>query len=180
MLSAHADTFAREHLPPKESWPVMKGYGVEDIEYPALLNAAVELLDRNVESGSGSRTCLLTDCGVWSYQRLLEYANRFANLLVSQGLVPGERVLLRIVHDVFEVDFYENLLVTIATDERGATGCRKLREPAGQAHELEQAQRLGLRVHTRFQDLTHDVDGILQFAAGRDDDRVFVLDHHVL
>jgi 2-aminobenzoate-CoA ligase len=95
MLSAHADTFAREHLPPKESWPVMKGYGVKDIEYPALLNAAVELLDRNVESGSGSRTCLLTDCGVWSYQRLLEYANRFANLLVSQGLVPGERVLLR-------------------------------------------------------------------------------------
>ncbi|MBZ5506586.1 MAG: benzoate-CoA ligase family protein [Acidobacteriia bacterium] len=93
--SAHVDTFAREHLPPKESWPVMKGYSAGSLEYPAVLNAAVELLDRNVESGSGSTACVLTDSGVWSYQRLLEFANRFANLLVSQGLVPGERVLLR-------------------------------------------------------------------------------------
>src|SRR5882672_2237437 len=93
--SVHADTFAREHLPPKESWPVMKAYGVQNLEYPAVLNAAVELLDRNVERGSGSRACLLSDHGVWSYQRLLECANRLANLLVGQGLAPGERVLLR-------------------------------------------------------------------------------------
>jgi 2-aminobenzoate-CoA ligase len=73
----------------------MKNSGAEDLEYPAVLNAAVELLDRNAEAGSGSRACLLTDGGVWSYQRLLEWANRAANLLVSQGLVPGERVLLR-------------------------------------------------------------------------------------
>src|SRR5437660_117141 len=93
--SAHVDTFAREHLPPEESWPVMKICGAEDLEYPAVLNAAVELLDRNVETGSGSRACLLTDSGIWSYQRLLEWANRAANLLVGQGLVSGERVLLR-------------------------------------------------------------------------------------
>ena len=93
--SAHVDTFAREHLPPQEFWPVMKTYGAESLEYPAVLNAAVELLDRNVERGSGSKACLLSDHGVWSYQRLLECANRLANLLVGQGLAPGERVLLR-------------------------------------------------------------------------------------
>jgi 2-aminobenzoate-CoA ligase len=92
---AHVDAFAREQLPPGESWPVMKCYGIEDFKYPVVLNAAAELLDRNVETGSGSRACLLTDDGVWSYQKLLECANRLANLLVSQGLLPGERVLLR-------------------------------------------------------------------------------------
>jgi 2-aminobenzoate-CoA ligase len=93
--SAHIDTFAKKHLPPKELWPVIKVSGIEDLEYPARLNAAVELLDRNVEAGSGSRPCLRTDHEVWSYRKLLEYANRLANLLVSHGLVRGERVLLR-------------------------------------------------------------------------------------
>jgi 2-aminobenzoate-CoA ligase len=93
--SAHVDTFAREHLPPQELWPVIKAIGIPDLDYPASLNAAVELLDRHVESGSGARPCLRTDSEVWSYQKLLQYSNRIANLLVSRGLVPGERVLLR-------------------------------------------------------------------------------------
>ena len=93
--SAHVDTFAREHLPPQELWPVIKAIGIPDLDYPASLNAAVELLDRHVESGSGARPCLRTDGEVWSYQKLLQYSNRIANLLVSRGLVPGERVLLR-------------------------------------------------------------------------------------
>lgn len=69
--------------------------GIKELDYPATLNAAAQLLDRNVETGFGSRPCLRTDYGVWTYQRLLEWANRLANLLVSQGLAPGERVLLR-------------------------------------------------------------------------------------
>ena len=93
--SAHIDTFAKQHLPPKELWPVIKVSGIGDLEYPAQLNAAVELLDRNVEAGSGLRPCLRTDNEIWSYGKLLEYANRLANLLVSHGLVRGERVLLR-------------------------------------------------------------------------------------
>jgi 2-aminobenzoate-CoA ligase len=92
---AHIDTFACDHLPPKELWPVIKAVGIPDLDYPASLNAAVELLDRHVESGSGARPCLRTDNDVWSYQKLLQYSNRIANLLVSRGLVPGERVLLR-------------------------------------------------------------------------------------
>jgi 2-aminobenzoate-CoA ligase len=94
-VGAHADTFARDHLPPKELWPVIKAYSFSELEYPTRLNAAAELLDRNVEASAGSRPCLLTDKGVWTYQQLLENANRLANLLVSHGLQPGERILLR-------------------------------------------------------------------------------------
>lgn len=93
--SAHVDTFAHNHLAPQELWPVMLTHGMAELKYPERLNAAAELLDRNVEAGFASRPCLRTDSCAWSYQQLLERSNRLANLLVSQGLVPGERVLLR-------------------------------------------------------------------------------------
>jgi 2-aminobenzoate-CoA ligase len=96
--SAHVDAFAAEHLPPEEFWPVMQAIGIDDLDYPARLNAAVELLDRNVAGGSGPKPCVRTDNEVWSYQRLLECSNRLANLLVGSGLLPGERVLLRDVN----------------------------------------------------------------------------------
>jgi len=91
--SAHIDTFARDHLPPGDQWPVIDHW---QLDYPRSLNAAVELLDRMVERGFGPRPCLRSDQGVWSYADLLDRANRIANLLVNDlGLVPGERVLLR-------------------------------------------------------------------------------------
>lgn len=93
------DTFAKDHLPSEELWPAITANGIEELNYPPRLNAAVELLDRYIEaeaeSGAGSRPCLRTDAGIWSYQELLERANRLANLLVAHGLRPGERVLLR-------------------------------------------------------------------------------------
>jgi len=94
-VGEHADSFARDHLPPKELWPVIKTCSMAELKYPAHLNAAVELLDRHVEAGAGTSPCIRTDDGVWTYQQLLESANRVANLLVSHGLQPGERVLLR-------------------------------------------------------------------------------------
>ena len=63
----------------------MEAIGIPDLDYPARLNAAVELLDRHVESGSGARPCLRTDKEVWTYRKLFEYSNRIANLLVSRG-----------------------------------------------------------------------------------------------
>ena len=91
--SAHLDTFARDHLPPAEQWPVIDNGG---LDYPRQLNAAVELLDRMVERGFAARPCVRSGEGVWSYQELLDQANRIANLLVHDlGIVPGERVLLR-------------------------------------------------------------------------------------
>src|SRR5258708_39221309 len=89
------DAVGRDPLPPQEMWPMARTYGIPDFDYPVRLNAAVELLDRNVEHGLGSRPCLRADNAIWSYQKLLDCANRMANLLKSRGLVTGERVLLR-------------------------------------------------------------------------------------
>jgi 2-aminobenzoate-CoA ligase len=94
--SGHLDSFARDHLPPRELWPVMDYGGVPGLDYPRRLNAAIELLDRMVETGHGARPCLRTNAAVWTYGDLLEKANRIANVLVRDlGLVPGNRVLLR-------------------------------------------------------------------------------------
>ncbi|HEX2091567.1 MAG TPA: hypothetical protein VHG28_04160, partial [Longimicrobiaceae bacterium] len=57
--SAHLDTFARDHLPPRELWPVMDYSGLPELAYPPRLNCAVELLDRAVESGHGDRVAVL-------------------------------------------------------------------------------------------------------------------------
>jgi len=95
LQSGHVDTFVREHLPPNELWPVLRTCGLAQLEYPTRLNAAVELLDRNVASGLGSAPCIHTESGTWSYQELLECSNRLANILAGHGLTPGERVLLR-------------------------------------------------------------------------------------
>jgi 2-aminobenzoate-CoA ligase len=94
--SAHADTFARDHLPPRELWPVMDNGGLAELDCRRRLNAAVELLDQMVERGFGPRPCLRTEDIIWSYAELLDHANRIANMLVAElGFLPGERVLLR-------------------------------------------------------------------------------------
>src|SRR5579872_363620 len=60
------------------------------------LNAAAELLDARVSAGDGARVAFYSPTGVWSYLRLLETANRMANVLVNDfGLLPGNRVLLQ-------------------------------------------------------------------------------------
>ncbi|HET7419194.1 MAG TPA: benzoate-CoA ligase family protein [Candidatus Dormibacteraeota bacterium] len=93
--SAHVDTFTRENLPPREQWPEFI-FTLPELAYPPALNCAVDLLDRHVESGSGTRPCLLTDEESWTYAELLEKSNQIAHALVDEmGLVPGNRVLLR-------------------------------------------------------------------------------------
>ncbi|MGH7507207.1 MAG: AMP-binding protein [Longimicrobiales bacterium] len=94
--TAHTDTFAHDHLPSRTLWPVMETGGLPELAYPAVLNCAVELLDRIVESGAGGRTAFVFPGGRWSYDALLANANRIARVLVEDlGLVPGNRVLLR-------------------------------------------------------------------------------------
>jgi len=86
---AHADTFARDHLPPRELWPVMDA---AMLDYPPQLNCAAELLDRN----DPERTAIIFPDGRWTYGDLLRRANRIARVLVEDcGMQPGERVLLR-------------------------------------------------------------------------------------
>jgi len=88
------DRFAEERLPPPERMPAVL---LEGLEYPERLNAAVRLLDRRVMAVGAERRCILAPGNeVWSYGRLLEFANRVAHVLVDDlALEPGNRVLLR-------------------------------------------------------------------------------------
>ena len=90
--SAHADTFARDHLPPAEQWPDL----VNLPDYPERLNAAVELTDRQVVAGHGDRTALIGNGRVRTYKELSDWTNRLARALAEDfGVKPGNRVLIR-------------------------------------------------------------------------------------
>ena len=93
--TAHLDTFARDHLPPRDQWPEFL-YDLPELQYPAALNCAAELLDATVAKGLGERAAIVTPQRRMTYAELLADANRIANVLLSDlGLVPGNRVLLR-------------------------------------------------------------------------------------
>ncbi|MEY2690014.1 MAG: hypothetical protein RL375_4214 [Pseudomonadota bacterium] len=95
MASAHLDPFARDHLPPPEQWPVLR-FDLPELQFPAQLNCASELLDRHVAEGRGERLCIRSAGLSWTYRDLQAKANQIAHVLVSEmGLVPGNRVLLR-------------------------------------------------------------------------------------
>ncbi|HEX3463216.1 MAG TPA: benzoate-CoA ligase family protein [Candidatus Elarobacter sp.] len=93
--TAHADTFARDHLPPREEWPEFL-FTLPELQYPERLNCAAELLDGAVARGLGARPAIVTPQRRMTYDELLAEANRIANVLRDNlGLVPGNRVLLR-------------------------------------------------------------------------------------
>jgi 2-aminobenzoate-CoA ligase len=93
--TAHTDTFTRDNLPPRAGWPEFL-FRLPDIDYPASINCAAQLLDRHVLAGAGSRRCLVTDTETWTYADLLAKSNQVARVLVEEaGLAPGNRVLLR-------------------------------------------------------------------------------------
>jgi 2-aminobenzoate-CoA ligase len=93
-MTAHADTFARDGLPPREAWPELI-FKLPELRYPDRLNAATALLDEMVPS-VGDRPCVHGPDAVWSYAELAERSDRIAGVLVEEmGLVPGNRVLLR-------------------------------------------------------------------------------------
>ncbi|HWT37976.1 MAG TPA: AMP-binding protein [Paraburkholderia sp.] len=97
--SAHVDTFARDHMPPQDQWPVFL-LDNPDVAYPSRFNCATELLDRAVESGHRDRPAIWSDVEgkprATTYGELLAMVNRSAHVLVDEmGLQPGNRVLLR-------------------------------------------------------------------------------------
>ena len=93
--TAHVDTFTRDNLPPRASWPDLL-FTLPELKYPSSMNCAAQLLDRHVLAGAGSRRCLVTDADTWTYGNLHSKANQVARVLVEDaGLVPGNRVLLR-------------------------------------------------------------------------------------
>ncbi|MFJ9314353.1 AMP-binding protein [Pimelobacter simplex] len=94
--SGYEDTFARDHLPPAELWPVLE-FTTDELQYPDRLNAAVELVDRAVAEFGADRPALRTPSGeTWTLGELRTRSNQVARVLVDElGLRPGNRVLLR-------------------------------------------------------------------------------------
>ncbi len=95
-MTAHIDTFARDHLPPREAQPEFL-FELPELQLPERLNCASELLDRHVREGRGERRCVSAPGGpAWTYAELQRQADRIAHVLVRDlGVVPGNRVLLR-------------------------------------------------------------------------------------
>jgi 2-aminobenzoate-CoA ligase len=95
-LSAHVDTFCRDHLPPAQTWPEFVAE-LPELRYPDRLNCAAELVDASIEQFGADRRCLLTPDGeAWTYGELGGTVNRIARVLTTElGIVPGNRVLLR-------------------------------------------------------------------------------------
>ena len=91
------DTFARDHLPPREQWPdlLLAGAAEQTAEETcsARLNCAAVLLDGAVAAG---RTAIYSARGDYSYGALGALVDRIAHVLrTGLGLTPGQRVLLR-------------------------------------------------------------------------------------
>ena len=94
-FTAHLDTFARDNLPPDDQWPAFN-LDLPELDYPARMNCATELLDKMVATGHGERPLFYTTSETWSYGDLLAQANRIARVLVEDlSLAPGNRVLIR-------------------------------------------------------------------------------------
>jgi 2-aminobenzoate-CoA ligase len=94
-ISAHLDTFARDHLPPASQQPEFL-FDRPELQFPAQINCAAELLDRRIDLGDGDRFSVRGTAAEWTYRELQARANRIAHVLVDDmGLIPGNRVLLR-------------------------------------------------------------------------------------
>ncbi|AMA59345.1 benzoate-CoA ligase family protein [Bradyrhizobium sp. CCGE-LA001] len=104
--SAHTDTFARQHLPPRELWPEFI-FTRPELRYPSRLNCVSYFLDRWVEQGHGDAPCVISPAVGYTYRELQALVNRIANVLVDKlGLVTGGRVLLRSANNPMMVATY--------------------------------------------------------------------------
>ena len=81
-------------LPPIEDWGE-RIYTRPEFDYPEELNAAAELLDRNVAEGRGHRPAIYFKDEIIRYNELLRRVNKMGNALKKLGIVPGDRVMMR-------------------------------------------------------------------------------------
>jgi len=85
------DSFVRDRLPPPELLPEFR-FNLPELQYPERLNAAAELL----KGGEPQSLAVVNEHGRWTYAELDDFSGRIARLLVDEeGLIPGNRVLLR-------------------------------------------------------------------------------------
>lgn len=90
--TAHLDTFTADSLPPRDQWPELI---LGDLRYPEILNVGVELVEGAIAKVGSEKIALIGPEGEFTYGALLTEVKRRANFLVREGVVPGNRVLLR-------------------------------------------------------------------------------------
>ncbi len=91
--TAHTDTFARDNLPPFDSWPDLL---TEKFDYPDHINIGYELTDAMVDKGFGDHTALIGNDRRRTYKELTDWTNRLARVLVEDHKIqPGNRILIR-------------------------------------------------------------------------------------
>jgi 2-aminobenzoate-CoA ligase len=81
-------------LPPREMWGE-RIYITGDFNYPDSLNAAVELLDKNLARGFANRPAVFYKDKKYTYRELAEMVGKMGNALRSLGVKKGDRLLLR-------------------------------------------------------------------------------------
>ena len=85
------DSFVKDRLPPAELLPEFR-FDLPELQYPERLNSAAELL----KGGAPDALAVVNDHGRWAYAELDDFSGRIARLLIEEeGLIPGNRVLLR-------------------------------------------------------------------------------------
>ncbi|MCA1247050.1 AMP-binding protein [Massilia sp. MS-15] len=93
--SGYTDGFARASLPPPDEWPELR-FDLPELQYPARLNSAAELLDGASARGWDGRTALVGTRERLSYAALRARVDRIAHVLRQDlGLASGSRVLVR-------------------------------------------------------------------------------------
>lgn len=94
-MTTQIDRFVHDRMPPPEDMPCMI-FELPELQFPAKLNAVVELLDRNVVKGNGNRILLRDAHESLTYAQVLDWVNQQARVLIEDlHLVSGNRVLLR-------------------------------------------------------------------------------------
>ena len=90
-MTAHFDTFVRDRLPALAEQPEFL-FELPELQYPERLNAAVALIG----GGDPEALAVLNDAGRWTFGEMDALSDRIARVLAEEeGLVPGNRVLLR-------------------------------------------------------------------------------------
>lgn len=97
------DSYVADRIPAENEQPEFL-FTLPELHYPETLNAASEILDKQIAEGNGSRTALITDDENWNYKELYETVNQICYVLVDDmGVVPGNRVLLSGANNPFLV-----------------------------------------------------------------------------
>ncbi|WP_458188382.1 acyl-CoA synthetase [Haladaptatus sp. NG-WS-4] len=92
--SIQAENIPEEKFPPSETRADCF-HALPELHYPKSLNAAVELVDRHVESGRGENVAIYFEDETITYGDLRERVDRLGNVLLDLGVEPGDRVFVR-------------------------------------------------------------------------------------